>query len=114
MLDKQSRKVLDSFLALDAQQKDYYDAFFDSEEISKHSGLPEKEIERCFHFLLEEGLIIGLSDQSGHACDFGLTQKGRFYSEFQRIEKLEFFKKSILCPILVSVVTTLITMFLIA
>lgn len=112
MLDSQSKKILESFRALDVQEGDFCDAFFDSEEISEHSGVAEKDVERCFLYLYDQGYILPRSDECGNVCEYSLTQQGRHFEEFQKIERLEFLKKSIFCPIVVSMLTTLITLWI--
>jgi hypothetical protein len=41
-----------------------------------------------------------------------LSHEARSYAERHRIERIEFFKRSILCPILVSVATTLLVLLI--
>ena len=112
MLDHQSRKILSSFHALDCKEEDFCDAFFDSEDIASHSGIDEKDVERCFLHLYGEGYLIPRADENGHVCEYALSQRGKFHREFERISRIDFFKKSVLCPILVAVLTTLLTLLL--
>lgn len=41
-----------------------------------------------------------------------LSNKGRYYHEYKRLDTIKFIKRSFICPVCVSIVTTLIVLWL--
>lgn len=108
MLDRQSAKLLKTFIVLEKDAEDYVDTFFDSEELFEASGLSEKDVDRSVRFLVEEGYVRDAYNDRDQLYGFALTQRGRFYRTYRRIELMSFLAKSVLCPIVLSVLTTII------
>lgn len=76
-----------------------------------HNRIQTEDLIGCLHQLKEDGLIEILSE-SGLLVSVAPTHKGRHYKEYRKRIIAEFTFKSILIPIAVALVTTLITLFL--
>ena len=105
MLYGKSRKVLKAlqFLCKDTG----YTSLADVLVYLNNHILPE-DFDGCINQLEQEGLIETPSEEYG-IPKYELTHMGKHYSEFQRAEFGRFLLRSILVPIVIAVITTLIT-----
>lgn len=108
-MDKKSKKVL-KYLCKHRNYKDY--AFFFTnglrEKTANKLKISVDDLNECIKFLNEKGYITYHRTDS-RIYGFILKHKGIHAEEFERIEKMRFIYKSILVPIIVSIITTLTT-----
>lgn len=76
-----------------------------------HNHIQTEDLLGCLHLLEDDGFIEIISE-SGPLLHVKLTHKGRHYKEHRRVAVIGFFMKSIVTPIIVAFVTTLITIAL--
>lgn len=111
-MDKTSKKVL-KFLHLNRDYKKY--AFFFNngtfETFARWLNLSESDLAECLNYLYDNGYIKYFYVQD-RVVGFSLEHKGIHFNEFNRIEKMQFIFKSIMVPIFVSVITSLIVNWL--
>ena len=105
MLYGKSRKVLRAiqFLSKDTDPATSLDVI-----VYLHNRILSEDFDGCKKKKKKEGLIKTTSNDLGVA-QYELTHLGKHYSEFQRAEFVRFLLRSILVPIVVAVITTLIT-----
>lgn len=109
MLDKKSRKVL-KVLNRIKNEDDYVDGLKVLIPL-----MPKKYTEKVLFDVLwhlNELNLIACSEAECTINEIYVTYEGQNYTEFQWIELKAFIKKSILTPIAVSFITSLITIFL--
>lgn len=110
-LDSVSRKVL-NYLIHTTPNMD--DGLFTLDNIAKNCGLNEEETRVCLLYLEQLGLVMPVEIDWPTTISKKLlwgyftTHRGRHYMEFQRIELFASLVKSVLLPILVSLVTALL------
>lgn len=71
----------------------------------------DEDLRRCIRLLRDEGYIAIAEDISAYIRVIP-THKGRYFDQYEQAEYKEFFMKSIFTPILVALITTLITLWL--
>lgn len=99
-LNRSSKKLLNVIISSEPTiQKKAYDYY----EIGKKADLSENEYVENLKYLEKVGAI---DFENGKIGCFRLTSLGRHYREFRWFDFREFFLKSILVPIFVSVLTT--------
>ncbi len=76
-----------------------------------HNHIQTEDLLGCLHILKDDGFIEIISE-SGPLLYVKLTHKGRHYKEHRHAAVIDFFMKSIVTPIIVAFVTTLITIAL--
>lgn len=76
-----------------------------------HNHIQTEDLLGCLHILKDDGFIEIISE-SGPLLYVKLTHKGRHYKEHRRAAVIGFFMKSILTPVIIAFVTTLITLTL--
>lgn len=74
--------------------------------------LPKEEIYTCCKNLYEENYLTRYSATADHSVFFQLDHKGKHYREINREELRSFMLRSVFTPILVSLITTLIMLFI--
>jgi len=108
MLDKTSRKVL-HFLV--NNEPNMEDGLFTYDYVSCILRLSKAETIDCIRFLDENGLLRCVWVDTGgikHLHGIAVNHKGRHHAEFARLEFYKSVLESVLLPILVSILTTLI------
>lgn len=105
MLYGKSRKVLRAiqFLCKDNQHTTSIDV-----TVYLHNRILSEDFDGCISLLEKEELIKTTYNELGFP-QYELTHLGKHYSEFQRAEFVRFLLRSIIVPIVVAVITTLIT-----
>lgn len=107
MLDKNSKQLLNKLISdmpdlpFNAFSFDYFNEY----------NLNNCEVSSQIEYLISNGYLEKCM-RNGKWVGYNLTHEGRHYKEIQRLENIDFFKKSILVPIAVSILTTLITAFI--
>lgn len=71
----------------------------------------DEDLRGCIRLLNDEGYVKIIEDTKLY-IRVSLTHKGKHFDEYERAEYKAFFMKSILTPIVVSLVTTLITLWI--
>lgn len=108
MLDNLSKKILKYMQAVPHPSETYYDFDDDLNEIAEAISSDKESVRAAVRFLNDEGYIKYGYTQKGRIYNFYLDHKGLRYSEFTWIARKEFLMKSILTPILVSILTNLL------
>lgn len=83
-----------------------------NKDLSRHILVSSLMLSKCAERLNENGYIKNLHKFKFYAFNFQLTYKGLNYKEFKIVELKSFLFRSVFIPIAVSVVTTLITLWL--
>lgn len=107
MLDKQSKYVLKALIA--AADEDNMVCDLDNIYL-KTSKYTESQINDSINYMCEEGYITSSYDFKGNV-DISIEYKGLHYKDFSRMEFKRFIMKSILTPIIVSIITTLLSLW---
>lgn len=81
-------------------------------DLSPYLDLSNEEIYTCCKHLYEEKYITRFRPAASHFVNFQLDHNGKHYREIHRQDVTSFLLRSILTPIIVSIVTTLITLLL--
>lgn len=114
-MDKLSREILKDLNTRSADPAaELYDWNTDMAKLAARIGTPIETIRAAIRYMHEEHYIKYLYDQHDRNCGFQLDHKGLHYKEFTGIDRREFWFKCVLTPIVVSVVASAITTFLIA
>ena len=92
--------------------KHYRDTFCIKTEDLDPLNLPKEEIYTCCKNLYEENYLTRYSSAANHSVFFQLDHKGKHYREINMEELRSFLLRSILTPVLVSLITTLIMLFI--
>lgn len=110
MLDRLSKKVL-YYMQTDTENPSeaYYNFEDDLDELAKEIGSDSESVRAAIRYLKRNEYIEFGRTDSGRAVRFYLDHKGLHRKEFSWIEFLEFFKKSILTPIIVAFLTSIVT-----
>lgn len=110
MLYGKCKKVLKSIQFLTA--KDNITSTFDI-AIHMHHNIQDEDLRGCIEALERDGYltIVQTIGDKGVNIRVSLTHKGRHYQEYRRSEIKEFLLKSVLTPIIVSIITTFITLW---
>lgn len=90
--------------------KHYRDTFCIKTSDLEPLNLPKQEIYTCCKNLYEEGYLTRYSSGADGSVFFQLDYKGRHYREINKEKIRLFLLQSIFTPIIVSLVTTLITL----
>ena len=107
MLTKRMKKLLDY---MRKHEPDLQDRFYDVSNLALHCQLDEKETwEVCRSLDLEH--YVSFADK--YQTCVSLLEKGRGYKELRSQETFQFLRRSVLVPILVSLITAVITTFII-
>lgn len=110
MLDKLSKKIL-YYMRTDTENpsETYYDFGDDLDEMAEKISSDSESVRAAIRYLEKNEYIkFGYTD-SEYAIRFYLDHKGLHRKELLWIEFLEFFQKSILTPIIVAFLTSVIT-----
>lgn len=106
MLDDLSKRIL-KYMKTDSDnhsQKNYdFDA--DLEKMAQAVSAEKEAVRAAVRYLEENGYIKYLRTNSGYNIAFYLDHKGLHYDELRDLEQKEFLKKSVIVPILVTLVT---------
>lgn len=70
----------------------------------------KRRISQCLISMNDRGYFSRFFMSDAIPVNISLSDKALSFSERNRIDKIEFFKRSILCPIIVSFITTLIVL----
>lgn len=105
MLYGKSRKVLRAiqFLCKDNQHTTSIDV-----TVYLHNRILSEDFDGCISLLEKEELIKTTYNELGFP-QYELTHLGKHYSEFRRAQIARFFMSSIVVPIVVALITTIIT-----
>lgn len=105
MLYGKSRKVLRAiqFLCQDSDHTSSVDVI-----VYLHHRILSEDFDGCIALLEQEGLIKQPTEDCG-IPRYELTHLGKHYSEFRRAQIARFFMSSIVVPIVVALITTIIT-----
>ncbi|WP_298016713.1 hypothetical protein [uncultured Dysosmobacter sp.] len=107
MLDKTNRKILEYMNANgECPSKRFYDFDEDLKKIADKIGTDKETVRAAVRSLNAGNYIIYTCDQHGRPLRFSLDHKGLHYRELQRLDTAAFLKKSILTPIVVTILTT--------
>ena len=107
MLDRESRFVLDT---MRKSQCDKGCGVFTYEYLAGLANLEEDSLRVCAQHLAERGHIkVSYYEPSHVPAGIYLTQTGKHYKEYIWLRRKDFWIKSILVPIVVSVATAFIT-----
>jgi len=103
-----SRKVLNAirFLCRENENTSTLDITI---YLKKH--IHDEDLRGCIRLLNNEGYIRIIEDTNLY-IRVSLTHKGKHFDEYEKAEYKAFFIKSILAPIIVSLATTLITLWI--
>lgn len=108
MLTYNSKRILKYCLKLSKN-----DFVCTNDILSAHPKLKSKMVYKEMCFLVSEGFLEKSEDiPSEYFLDAHITYKGENYAEFQRIDLWIFIRNSIIVPIVVSIITTLMTLVL--
>lgn len=109
MLDKLSKKILNYMQTASSSPSDtYYDFDEDLDAIASAVSTDGESARAAVRYLQELGYIKFAYNRSGDiAIRFYLDHKGLHYREFRWIATKEFWKRSVLTPIIVTVLTTI-------
>ncbi len=106
-MDRESRKMLKFMCSSNlCKSACLFDDFYD--EYGKFSGLPDQRIMACMRHLGSLGYIVYNNDQFGHEVGFELEHKAYHHLYFSLAEHWRFVRNSIVVPVAVSFVTTLL------
>lgn len=110
MLDDLSKKIL-KFMQTDSEapSQRYYDFDDDLDKMAAALSSDTESVRASVRYLEENGYIKYQHTTSGHVIRFYLDHKGLHSSEFNRIEFIAFLKKSVLTPIIVAALTSILT-----
>ena len=105
MLYGKSRKVLKAlqFLCKDSGYTSLADVL-----VYLNNHILSEDFDGCIALLEQEGLIKTPTEEYG-IPRYELTHLGKHYSEFRRAQIARFFMSSIVVPIVVALITTIIT-----
>lgn len=108
MLYGKSRKVLNAirFLCKEDEKTSTLDIV-----VYLKRRIYDEDLRGCIRLLEDEGYIVIVEETNAY-IRVTPTHKGRHFDEYERSEYKEFFMKSIFTPILVALITTLITLWL--
>ena len=108
MLYGKSRKVLNAirFLCSENENTSTLDI-----TIYLKKQIYDEDLRGCIRLLNNEGYIKIIEDTNLY-IRVSLTHKGKHFDEYEKAEYKAFFIKSILAPIIVSLATTLITLWI--
>lgn len=101
-LDTLSKKVL-TYMQKEPQNIYYFQ--FDLDQMANSLSADTEALRAAVRYLEENGFIKYQRTTSGHTLGFYLDHKGLHYEELSKIEKIDFLKKSVLVPILVTMAT---------
>jgi hypothetical protein len=85
---------------------DLFVNFFDAYE--EHSKLPEHQIMACIRYLRDLGYV----KEDDRGIGFELEHKAYAKTELEWIKNWEFIRKSVIVPIIVAILTTILTLAL--
>lgn len=108
MLDHECKDFL---VFLNANQPDYEDQVYTYEWLDENYQEPIETVYRMVRYL-EKNDYIKIATLNGSSFGIALEQKGYCFEEYETMSTFNFFCKSVLTPIVVSVATTLITLWL--
>lgn len=111
MLDSLSKKILKYMQThSDNPSQRYYDFDEDLEEIATAVSSDKESVRTAVRYLEENGYIKYIHTKHGTTIGFYLDHKGLRLDEFNRLETLSFLKRSVITPIIVSVLTSILTL----
>lgn len=110
MLDCMSKKVLS---VMRKNHKDYEKSGFTYGTLQELTNINEYDLKRCIKHLASKKLVNVFTGSfvSGYTTIIFLTHEAKNLSEFAFNNFVDFLVRSILVPIIVAVITTLVTMW---
>lgn len=105
ILDKSSRDLL-NHLKSNADTSSRIYLFSEYDELAEALQTTEYDISETVSYLLKNGYL-SYQKANGRNIGFRLSHQGVNYKEIRKNEKIDFFCKSILAPIVVSLLTNL-------
>lgn len=108
MLDKASKKLLKFIVKNNPNAEN---GLFTYDYVGNELSLSKEEMFDCIRFLEEQGLVRCVWIEPGGVKQlhgFAPNHKGRHHAEFARLEFYKSILESVLLPILVSILTTII------
>jgi len=114
MLDSKSRKMLIYLQKYEIPEDDYDEITFDDfyEKYTEYAGISESIAQAQVRYLEKLGYIRYCATPTGFLYGFSLELKAYSRVEFAHIELVKFLFKSIIVPIFVAAVTSLVCMWL--
>lgn len=112
MLDKLSIKILEYMNQNENASRKTYDFDDDIEQIAFAVGSDYEAVRSAVRYLKEQEYIKFILRSNGRADGFYLDHKGLHQKELKALENKDFWRKSILTPILVAFATSLVTVHL--
>lgn len=110
MLDRLSKKILRYMrTASENPSKKHYNFSDDLNEIAKITASDSETVRAAVRYLEKTEYIAYMRTTDGRAVRFYLDHKGLHSKEISWLECLDFFKKSILTPIIVAFLTSILT-----
>lgn len=90
----------------------YYDFQEDLDDLAKKLSVGTETLRSAINYLHDAGLIDYAKSQSGMVMGFRLNYRGVKHKEFSQEDRKNFWKQSVLTPVLVSLATTIVTSLL--
>lgn len=103
-MDKTSKRIIDCL-----SKSPSYTIFYYNDWPDEISDIDEDEIFAAIRYLIGKGLCERCTNQNGQSIGVCLSHEGIHYKEFAKIHRREFICNSIAIPIVVALLTTLIT-----